>query len=56
VMAQYYPAGKVSSSEYVEINRRTSSRELEHAVAAAHAAGLRRLDSRAARRGFAEFM
>jgi putative pyruvate formate lyase activating enzyme len=46
MMAQYRPAGKVSRTEYVEINRRITSNEFESAVAAAHAAGLRRLDDR----------
>jgi len=50
VMFQYRPAGKVSRSEYVEINRRITSDELESAVEAAHAAGLRRLDDRSAAR------
>ena len=48
MMAQYRPAGKVSRTEYVEINRRITGRELEQAVAAAHAVGLRRLDDRSA--------
>ena len=46
MMAQYRPAGKVSRTEYVEINRRITGHEFEEAVAAAHAAGLRRLDDR----------
>ncbi|MGH9804822.1 MAG: radical SAM protein [Candidatus Acidiferrales bacterium] len=46
VMAQYYPAGKVSGREYVEINRRLGADEYRGAVQAARAAGLRRLDSR----------
>lgn len=46
VMAQYRPAGKVSRTEYVEINRRITGDEFESAVAAAHAAGLQRLDAR----------
>jgi len=46
VMAQYYPAGKVSAKEYVEINRHLSAEEYEEAVAAARAAGLQRLDGR----------
>ncbi len=48
VMAQYYPAGKVSKKEYVEINRHVSSQEFEEALAAARGAGLRRLDARSA--------
>ena len=46
VMAQYHPAGKVSRSEYVEINRRPTDNEFERAEEAAHAAGLWRLDAR----------
>lgn len=48
VMAQYYPAGKVSSREYVEINRAVAGDEYREAVQAARAAGLRRLDARQA--------
>ena len=48
VMPQYRPAGKVSRTEYVEINRRITGDEFEKAVHAAHAAGLRRLDDRSA--------
>jgi len=48
VMPQYRPAGKVSRSEYVEINRRITSTEFRAAVEAAHAVGLRRLDDRSA--------
>ncbi len=48
VMAQYYPVGKVSKQEYVEINRHITSQEFEEALAAARAAGLRRLDARSA--------
>jgi putative pyruvate formate lyase activating enzyme len=50
VMPQYCPAGKVSGRQYVEINRRISGDEMESAVAAAHAAGLWRLDARSALR------
>ncbi|HXE75063.1 MAG TPA: radical SAM protein [Candidatus Xenobia bacterium] len=46
VMAQYHPAGKVGRKDYVEINRSLTSSEFEEAVAAAHAAGLYRLDPR----------
>jgi len=42
VMAQYYPAGKVSSSEHAEINRRLTRAEFESALDAARQAGLRR--------------
>ena len=51
VMAQYYPAGKVSAKEYVEINRPLTEKEYREALAAARAAGLERLDGRSARRG-----
>jgi putative pyruvate formate lyase activating enzyme len=46
VMAQYYPAGKVSRSEYPEINRRVLPSECERALDAAFRAGLTRLDAR----------
>lgn len=46
VMAQYYPAGKVSGQEYVEINRHLTPQEFQQALAAARAAGLERLDPR----------
>lgn len=48
VMAQYYPAGKVSEKEYTEINRHVTPAEFEEALAAARAAGLWRLDARTA--------
>jgi putative pyruvate formate lyase activating enzyme len=47
LMDQYYPAGKVNGSAFVEINRRTTSREYRLALEAARAAGLHRLDKRA---------
>ena len=50
VMAQYYPAGKVSSREYVEINRPVATDEFREALQAARAAGLWRLDGRQATR------
>ena len=50
VMAQYYPAGKVSKKEYVEINRNITDDEFQEALAAARAAGLWRLDARSAGR------
>ncbi len=53
VMAQYYPAGKVSPQQYVEINRPIAGDEFQQALAAARAAGLRRLDSRSAARALA---
>jgi putative pyruvate formate lyase activating enzyme len=46
VMPQYYPAGKVSSLEYTEINRRVTPGEYERALDEACRAGLKRLDSR----------
>lgn len=46
VMAQFYPAGKVSRSEYAEINRRVLPSEFARALDAARRAGLDRLDSR----------
>lgn len=50
VMAQYYPAGKVSTSEYVEIHRPIEWGEFQQALAAARDAGLWRLDARSANR------
>jgi putative pyruvate formate lyase activating enzyme len=50
VMPQYRPAGKVSGEEYVEINRTITRKEFHEALAAAQAAGLRRLDPRSAAR------
>jgi putative pyruvate formate lyase activating enzyme len=46
IMAQYYPAGKVSEEKYSELNRRITRDELERAYAYARAAGLRRFDER----------
>ena len=46
VMDQYYPAGRVSSGKFQEINRRTTGDEFEAAVESAHQAGLWRLDVR----------
>ncbi len=48
LMAQYRPAGKVSSQDYVQINRPISPEEFQQALAAAGIAGLRRLDARSA--------
>lgn len=48
VMAQYYPAGKVSAAKYSEINRRLTPKEYEAAVQLACDLGLR-LDERQAR-------
>lgn len=47
LMDQYSPAGKVSGTEYAEINRRITSKEYMLAIEAAYAAGLHRLDDRA---------
>jgi putative pyruvate formate lyase activating enzyme len=46
LMDQYYPAGKVSSAQYPEINRRLTLREFEEAKAIARDLGLKRLDER----------
>jgi putative pyruvate formate lyase activating enzyme len=46
VMAQYYPAGKVSKEKYSEINRRITPQEYDNALAAAREAGLYRFDER----------
>ncbi len=46
VMAQYYPAGKVSPKEYPEINRRLIPSEYEQALEESRRAGLERLDPR----------
>lgn len=46
VMAQYYPAGKVSAREYPEINRRVKPSEYEQALDEAWRVGLKRLDLR----------
>ncbi len=48
LMAQYRPAGKVSSQDYVQINRPVNVEEFQHALAAADRAGLQRLDARSA--------
>jgi putative pyruvate formate lyase activating enzyme len=46
IMAQYYPAGKVSKEKYPEINRGISKQEYAGAVTAAREAGLYRFDER----------
>jgi putative pyruvate formate lyase activating enzyme len=46
VMAQYYPAGKVSAREHAEINRSITLGELQQALDLASEAGLRHLDAR----------
>lgn len=48
IMAQYYPAGKVSAERYPEINRGITPREYAGALAAAREAGLHRFDERRA--------
>lgn len=48
IMAQYRPAGKVGLDSYGEINRRITREEYAQALETARAAGLRRLDARAA--------
>ena len=45
-MDQYYPAGKVSTVKYPEINRRLYPEEFRKAQHLAWEAGLRRLDAR----------
>jgi putative pyruvate formate lyase activating enzyme len=46
VMAQYYPAGRVTAKKFSEINRRLTRPELAEAVAVAREAGLYRFDER----------
>ncbi len=46
IMDQYYPAGKVGSDKYVEINRHITSNELQGVFDAAKEAGLNRFDER----------
>lgn len=41
VMGQYYPAGRVSRAQFVEINRHITDAEYRQALSAARAAGLR---------------
>ncbi len=50
VMAQYYPAGKVTDSEHAEINRALTREEFRDALATARQAGLPRVDQRSALR------
>jgi putative pyruvate formate lyase activating enzyme len=47
VMGQYYPAGKVSRTEFPEIYRRLTVGEYARALTEAQQAGLTRLDYRA---------
>ncbi len=46
LMDQYYPAGKVSSTQYAEINRRVTAAEFADAQEIARELGLQRLDER----------
>jgi putative pyruvate formate lyase activating enzyme len=46
MMAQYYPAGRVTPEKFGEINRRITRQEITSAVAAAQEAGLYRFDER----------
>lgn len=46
LMDQYYPAGKVNSRSYPEINRRLEASEFRQAREMAHQLGLHRLDTR----------
>jgi putative pyruvate formate lyase activating enzyme len=48
VMAQYYPAGRVSNEKFPEINRRITRQEYADAIADAQKAGLYRFDERRA--------
>jgi putative pyruvate formate lyase activating enzyme len=52
IMAQYYPAGKVSAEKYEEINRHITNPEYQEAVRLAKEAGLWRFDERRARVAF----
>ena len=45
LMAQYHPAGRVSETEYPEIDRCITGSEFQQALDALYAAGLARLDS-----------
>ena len=46
IMDQYYPAGRVSGDQFVEINRHITSTEYQKAIEEARAAGLWRFDQR----------
>lgn len=52
IMDQYYPAGRVTPAEFVEINRHATKAELAEAHDAARLAGLWRFDYRRARSAF----
>jgi len=47
LMDQYFPAGKVTDTDYTEINRRITSKEYQLVLEAARAVGPHRLDGRA---------
>jgi putative pyruvate formate lyase activating enzyme len=49
VMDQYYPAGRVNGTQFVEINRRIEGDEIFRALDAARAAGLWRIEGSARR-------
>ena len=49
IMAQYYPAGRVTDEKFAEINRHITGEEYAHAVTVAREAGLYRFDERRAR-------
>jgi putative pyruvate formate lyase activating enzyme len=53
LMDQYYPAGKVSGTDYVEISRRITPKEYRLALEAVRDTGVRRLDQRAPAKHFA---
>ena len=46
IMAQYYPAGKVDSENYPEINKHLEQSEYDEAIKVANEEGLLRLDPR----------
>ncbi|HET7091027.1 MAG TPA: radical SAM protein [Anaerolineae bacterium] len=46
IMAQYYPAGRVTAEKFPEINRHITGKEYAQAVAVAREAGLYRFDER----------
>ncbi len=50
IMPQYFPAGRVSHSEYGDIARCLRASEFQDAIRAAHSAGLHRLDTRSTAR------
>lgn len=46
IMQQYYPAGRVNSEKFAQINRGVDGREFQTAMDQAQEAGLRRFDER----------